>query len=325
MSTARVIPVAGNSSRAMAYVSLTKPDVSFLVVMTTLAGYYLGSRGALDWVRMFHTVFGTTLVAAGTSALNHYIERASDAFMRRTGIASTADRSASPARCRYFRRFTCSSRHSLFGAGRRPAGRRTGIVHIRKLPRALYAAEEAHNARYRRWRHSWRDAAAHRMGRRARIALQRGLAPFRNYGSVAIPALFRHRLDVSRRLRPSRNQNAAHRGPAGHAHVPPNYRRGDFAAARKFISRADGHGRSSLFLRRGSVGFHADSTLPVGFREPHQRSCQVVDARHGAASAAASGADDVRQDSAISLFGFVGAVRKFRDSIRPLRLNKGDS
>jgi protoheme IX farnesyltransferase len=68
----------------MAFVALTKPDVSFLVVMTTLAGYYLGSHGSLDWARMFHTVFGTTLVAAGTSALNHYIERASDAFMRRT-------------------------------------------------------------------------------------------------------------------------------------------------------------------------------------------------------------------------------------------------
>ena len=83
MSTARALPIAA-SSRAAAYVALTKPDVSFLVVMTTLVGYYLGSRGSLDWLRMSHTVFGTTLVAAGTSALNHYIERASDAFMRRT-------------------------------------------------------------------------------------------------------------------------------------------------------------------------------------------------------------------------------------------------
>ena len=39
MSAARAIPVAANSSRASAYVSLTKPDVSFLVVMTTLAGF----------------------------------------------------------------------------------------------------------------------------------------------------------------------------------------------------------------------------------------------------------------------------------------------
>jgi protoheme IX farnesyltransferase len=68
----------------MAYLALTKPDVSFLVVLTTLAGFYLGSRGPLDVLRMAQTVFGTTLVAAGTSALNHFIERASDAHMRRT-------------------------------------------------------------------------------------------------------------------------------------------------------------------------------------------------------------------------------------------------
>jgi protoheme IX farnesyltransferase len=81
----RTIPAA-RTSRAMAYIALTKPDVSFLVVLTTLAGFYLGSRGAVDWLRMVQTVLGTTFVAAGTSALNHYVERASDAFMRRTAM-----------------------------------------------------------------------------------------------------------------------------------------------------------------------------------------------------------------------------------------------
>jgi len=71
-------------ARPAAYLALTKPDVSFLVVLTTAAGFYLGSRGPLDLLRLAHTVFGTTLVAAGTSALNHYFERASDAKMRRT-------------------------------------------------------------------------------------------------------------------------------------------------------------------------------------------------------------------------------------------------
>ncbi len=83
MGATRTIPAA-RTSRAMAYIALTKPDVSFLVVLTTLAGFYLGSRGAVDWLRMVQTVLGTTFVAAGTSALNHYVERASDAFMRRT-------------------------------------------------------------------------------------------------------------------------------------------------------------------------------------------------------------------------------------------------
>ena len=72
------------ASRPALYLALTKPDVSFLVVMTTVAGYALGTHGPLDWMRMAHTVFGTTLIAAGTSALNHYIERDTDALMRRT-------------------------------------------------------------------------------------------------------------------------------------------------------------------------------------------------------------------------------------------------
>jgi len=38
----------------------------------------------VDWLRLAHTVFGTMLIAAGTAALNHYIERESDRYMRRT-------------------------------------------------------------------------------------------------------------------------------------------------------------------------------------------------------------------------------------------------
>jgi len=83
VNTTRAV-AAPTTTRAMAYVVLTKPDVSFLVVMTTLAGFALGTVGPLDWWRMALTVMGTTLVAAGTSALNQYIERASDALMRRT-------------------------------------------------------------------------------------------------------------------------------------------------------------------------------------------------------------------------------------------------
>jgi heme o synthase len=71
-------------SRANAYVALTKPDVSFLVLMTTAAGYYMGSREPVNWLHMIQTVFATMLIAAGTAALNHYIERESDRYMRRT-------------------------------------------------------------------------------------------------------------------------------------------------------------------------------------------------------------------------------------------------
>jgi protoheme IX farnesyltransferase len=72
------------SDRAGAYVALTKPDVSFLVLMTTGAGFYMGEPGPVDWLKLLHTVFGTMMIAAGTAALNHYIERESDRQMRRT-------------------------------------------------------------------------------------------------------------------------------------------------------------------------------------------------------------------------------------------------
>ena len=83
MSTLRTAELT-LASRANAYVALTKPDVSFLVLITTAAGFYMGSRGPVDWLHMVHTVFGTMLIAGGTAALNHYVERDSDRLMRRT-------------------------------------------------------------------------------------------------------------------------------------------------------------------------------------------------------------------------------------------------
>lgn len=83
MSTAPAIDLTV-SARAGGYVALTKPDVSFLVLMTTAAGFYMGARSPIAWLHMVHVVFGTMLIAGGTAALNHYIERDSDGSMRRT-------------------------------------------------------------------------------------------------------------------------------------------------------------------------------------------------------------------------------------------------
>jgi heme o synthase len=83
MSTIRTAELT-LASRANAYVALTKPDVSFLVLITTATGYYMGVRGPVSWLHMSHMIFGTLLIAAGTAALNHYLERESDRSMRRT-------------------------------------------------------------------------------------------------------------------------------------------------------------------------------------------------------------------------------------------------
>jgi heme o synthase len=63
---------------------LVKARLTTLVLLTTAVGFYLGLRGAMDWVLFFNTLAGTALVAAGASALNQWLERDFDAKMRRT-------------------------------------------------------------------------------------------------------------------------------------------------------------------------------------------------------------------------------------------------
>ena len=69
------------------YWALTKPEVNFLIVITTFAGFYLGCtaqwRDFPFWLSI-NAVLGTLLVASGTGTLNQYIERRFDAQMRRT-------------------------------------------------------------------------------------------------------------------------------------------------------------------------------------------------------------------------------------------------
>jgi protoheme IX farnesyltransferase len=67
-----------------AFLELTKPRITQLVVLTAAAGFYLGSRAAVNVWLLGHTLVGVALVAAGTNALNQLRERDVDARMRRT-------------------------------------------------------------------------------------------------------------------------------------------------------------------------------------------------------------------------------------------------
>ena len=79
-------PPAKNTipSKLRDYYTLTKPEVNLLILMTTSAGYCLGSSGPLRTGRLFITLAGTLLVASGTATLNQWMERGYDARMRRT-------------------------------------------------------------------------------------------------------------------------------------------------------------------------------------------------------------------------------------------------
>ncbi|SRR6266511_1632721 len=63
---------------------LVKARLTFLVVLTTWVGFYVGFDGAVEYGLMLHTILGTALVASGAAALNQLLEREFDARMRRT-------------------------------------------------------------------------------------------------------------------------------------------------------------------------------------------------------------------------------------------------
>lgn len=76
--------VVGIRQRVQDYMELLKPGITTLVMVTALAGFYLGSAGQLNVALLIHTLLGTGLVAGGGGALNHWLEREPDARMART-------------------------------------------------------------------------------------------------------------------------------------------------------------------------------------------------------------------------------------------------
>src|SRR6267142_5876996 len=92
----------GRSSRSTLsdYWALTKPEVNFLILITTGIGFYLGCGNEarpMSVISLFNTLLGTLLVASGTGTLNQYIERKFDAQMRRTARRPAAAGRLKPA------------------------------------------------------------------------------------------------------------------------------------------------------------------------------------------------------------------------------------
>lgn len=66
------------------YVELTKPRMVLMILITTAAGFYLSTQGAINWMLFLHTLIGSGLTAAGVLGLNQYLERDIDSKMSRT-------------------------------------------------------------------------------------------------------------------------------------------------------------------------------------------------------------------------------------------------
>lgn len=72
--------------RFSAYLELTKPRITFLIVLTAAAGFCLGSPGGVNYRLLWISMLGIALLASGVSTLNQYMERDLDALMRRTAM-----------------------------------------------------------------------------------------------------------------------------------------------------------------------------------------------------------------------------------------------
>jgi protoheme IX farnesyltransferase len=66
------------------YMALTKPCIVTLVLITTLGGIYIGSKGSLEPHLVFWTLLGTGLAAAGSAVINMVFDRDIDSLMERT-------------------------------------------------------------------------------------------------------------------------------------------------------------------------------------------------------------------------------------------------
>jgi len=87
--------------RVRDYLELSKSRIVAMVLVTTAAGYFFGAVH-VSLALLINTLVGTALVAAGTNALNQYVERDLDARMRRTRMRPLPDGRIKPPVDRVF-------------------------------------------------------------------------------------------------------------------------------------------------------------------------------------------------------------------------------
>jgi len=81
-----------------AYLSMTKPGILMMVLVTTALGYYFADQGFHQPLVLLWTLLGSAFSCGGATVLNQYLERDVDALMQRTkrrpipmGIISPAE------------------------------------------------------------------------------------------------------------------------------------------------------------------------------------------------------------------------------------------
>ncbi|MFW1666455.1 heme o synthase [Acinetobacter ursingii] len=79
------------------YLFLTKPGILFGNFITTLGGFFLAAQGHVDFLLLFLTLLGTTLVVASGCVVNNVIDQDIDQKMQRTQNRALVKRTISPS------------------------------------------------------------------------------------------------------------------------------------------------------------------------------------------------------------------------------------
>lgn len=91
VETAPVSPLNDAISLIRDYITMTKPRVISLLLLTTLATMYVADPSGPALSTILWTMLGGYLAAGGAGAINHYIDRNSDANMARTNARPLAN------------------------------------------------------------------------------------------------------------------------------------------------------------------------------------------------------------------------------------------
>ena len=211
---AQAAPIGATAERAAArsrgadFLSLTKPRLNSLVLVTTRGRVLPGRRHRLPWLHLFHTMVGTALVAGGASALNQVWERDTDRLMRRTRRRPLPDARLQPQDALWFGVLLSALGVAELALA---VNQLTAIVAALTLVSYvfLYTPLKLRTLVFDHRRRGARSAAGgHRLDGRYQFALGRRLGAVRHRLHVADAALPGHRVDVSRRLRQRRHSAA---------------------------------------------------------------------------------------------------------------------
>src|SRR5712692_5915573 len=104
-SVAKIVasePTLSATDKLAAYAELTKPRITFLVVLTAAAGFCMGSSAGINYLGLMNMAIGITLLSSGIATLNQYLERELDGLMRRTKARPLPSGKLSPAEAAVF-------------------------------------------------------------------------------------------------------------------------------------------------------------------------------------------------------------------------------